>query len=64
MNDERYIDGSVEAPSLKIYPTEREDSGLYRCMAGNEIGEALSEDSISLDVICKLQLSYIQLNLL
>ena len=53
INDERYEDGDAENPSLTINPIIPEDAGDYYCLAQNQVGQSMSNTSVSLEVICK-----------
>ena len=53
----RFSGGSVQTPSLTIYPVARTDVGDYTCQMSNDVGH--SSKSIQLRVWCKYLISVI-----
>ena len=53
VEDERFLGGNSEIVSLAINPLVPGDAGNYYCLAENEIGQAVSRNSVNIEVLCK-----------
>ena len=53
VEDERFESENSEEVSLVINPIIPGDAGNYKCLAENEVGQALSANSFDLEVLCK-----------
>jgi hypothetical protein len=51
----RYEGGSSEQTALLVKNATRHDIGFYTCELSNSIGSDLSDNSIDVDVQCKLK---------
>ena len=53
VEDERFEGGNGEVESLAINPVIPGDAGNYYCLAENEVGQAMSSNSMNIEVLCK-----------